>query len=82
MPKRFTWKERRGFSKRAGSLDSFFVEWKEIRKKSRIVAKKAAVIMNEGRWPMLVKEFLAIHQLVKHVSMLVDTGASYSFMSS
>ena len=76
MPKRFTWKERRGFSKRAGSPDSFFAEWKEIRKKSRIVAKKAAVIMNEGRWPMLVKEFLAIHQLVKNQQKILSLLAA------
>jgi hypothetical protein len=34
-------------------------EWKEIRKKSQVVAKKAAVITNEGHWPILEKEFLA-----------------------
>lgn len=66
MPKRFTWKERRGFSNGPRSPDSLLAEWKEIRKKSRIVAGKAAVIMNEGRWPMLGKESLAIRQLVKN----------------
>ena len=76
MPKRFTWKERRGFSNGPGSLDSLFAEWKEIRKKSRIVAKKAAVIINEGRWPMLGKKFLAIHQLVKNQQKILSLLAA------
>ncbi|KAH8932840.1 hypothetical protein BDL97_18G000100, partial [Sphagnum fallax] len=42
MPKRFTWKEKRGFSNGLGSPDSLLAEWKEIRKKSQIVARKAA----------------------------------------
>jgi len=36
-------------------LSEKIYEWKEIRKKSQIVAMKAAVIMNEGRWPILKK---------------------------
>jgi hypothetical protein len=72
MPKRFTWKERRGFSNGLGSLDSLLAKWKEIWKKSQIVAKKAAIIMNEGRWPILEKEFLAIHQLVKNQQRILS----------
>lgn len=76
MPKRFTWKERRGFSNGLGSPDSLLAEWKEIRKKSQIVARKAAVIMNEGRWPILEKEFLAIHQLVKNQQRILSLLAA------
>lgn len=72
MLKRLTWKERRGFSNGSGSPDSLFAEWKETRKRSRIIARKAAVIMNEGRWPMLGKKFTAIHQLVKNQQRILS----------
>ncbi len=47
-------------------------EWKEIGKKSQIVAMRATVIMNEGRWPILEKEFLAIHQLIKNQQRILS----------
>jgi RNA-directed DNA polymerase len=76
MLKRLTWKERRGFSNGSGSPDSLFAEWKETRKESRIIARKAAVIMNEGRWPMLGKKFAAIHQLVKNQQRILSLLAA------
>ncbi len=76
MPKRFMWKERHGFSNGLGSPDSLLAEWKKIRKKSQIVAMKVAVIMNEGRWPILEKEFLAIHQLVKNQQRILSLLAA------
>jgi hypothetical protein len=76
MPKRFMWKERRGFSNGLGSLNSLLAKWKEIRKKSQIVAWKAAVIMNEGHWPILEKEFLAIHQLFKNQQRILSLLAA------
>ena len=76
MLKRLTWKERRGFSNGSGSPDSLFAEWKKTRKKSRIIARKAAVIMNEGRWPMLGKKIMAIHQLVKNQQRVLSLLAA------
>jgi hypothetical protein len=52
------WKDRCGFSNGLGSPDSLLAEWKEIRKKSQIVARKVAVIMNKGHWPILEKVML------------------------
>jgi RNA-directed DNA polymerase len=76
MLKRLTWKGRRGFSNRLGSPASLFAEWKETRKESRIIAGKAAVIMNEGQWPMLGNKFTAIHQLVKNQQRILSLLAA------
>jgi hypothetical protein len=72
MPKLFTWKERCGFFNGLGFPDNLLDEWKEIGKKSQIVAMRATVIMNEGRWPILEKEFLAIHQLIKNQQRILS----------
>lgn len=76
MLKRLTWKGRRGFSNGLGSPASLFAEWKETRKESRIIAGKAAVIMNEGQWPMLGNKFTAIHQLVKNQQRILSLLAA------
>ncbi len=57
MPKLFTWKEGCGFSNGLGSPYNLLVEWKEIQKKSQIIARKARIIMKEGHWPILKRNF-------------------------
>jgi hypothetical protein len=76
MPKRFTWKKRHGFSNGLGSSHNLLAEPKEIQKKSQIITRRAAIIMNEGHWPILEKEFLVIHQLVKNQQRILSLLAT------
>jgi len=49
MPKHFTWKERRGFYNGLRFPNSLLAKWKEIWKKSQIVARKATQKRRKGK---------------------------------